>query len=111
MSTSARHLLVDECVPRRLARALVGVGAVTVQQAGWAGFKNGKLLARAAGSFDVLFTVDRDFAGLADTVPHAIGVVILQVGSTDFAVLIPHLDAVKAAIESVAPGSVLRLGG
>ena len=112
MSISApRRLLVDECVPRRLARALAELGAITVQQAGWTGFKNGKLLSRAAGSFDVLFTVDRDFAGLVDTVPHPIGVVILQVGSTDFDVLIEHVDAVKAAIETVKLGSVVRLGG
>ena len=96
VSTSGRRrLLVDECVPRRFARALVEVGAITVQQAGWTGFKNGKLLARAADSFDVFFTVDRDFAGLGDTVPHAIGVVILQVTSTDFDALIKHVDAVK----------------
>jgi predicted nuclease of predicted toxin-antitoxin system len=64
-------------------RALDELAPQTVQQLGWAGTKNGKLLARAASEFDVLFTVDRDFAGLGDTVPHPVGVVILQVGSTD----------------------------
>ena len=46
----------------------------TAQQQGWDGIKNGRLLERAAGEFDVLFTVDADFAGLAECVPHAIGV-------------------------------------
>ena len=83
----------------------------TVQQMGWGGIKNGKLLERAAGNFDVLFTVDRDFAGLGDQVAQPIGVVILQVGSTDCEALLPHMDAVNAAVAQVGPGEVLRIGG
>ena len=78
---------------------------------GWGGVKNGKLLERAVGEFDELFTVDRDFAGLGDRVPHLIGVVILQVGSTDFEALLPHMGAVNAAVVQVRPGEVLRIGG
>ena len=106
-----RRLLVDECVPRPFVRALEDLAPTTVQQLGWAGIKNGRLLTCAAGEFDVLFTVDRDFAGLSDTVPHALGVVILQVGSTDFEALLKHVAAVRAGIAEVAIGAVLRLGG
>ena len=108
-ASKRRRLLVDECVPRPFVRALEEFAPQTVQQLGWAGTKNGKLLARAAGEFDVLFTVDGDFAGLEDTVPHPLGVVILVAGSTDFEVLLQHLAAVRAAIESVSLGSVLRV--
>jgi hypothetical protein len=44
---------------------------MTVAEAGWAGAKNGDLLQRAAGQFDLLLTVDtnleyqQNFAGLA----------------------------------------------
>ena len=105
------RLLVDECVPRPLVRAMAALNPQTVQQLGWTGMKNGRLLARAAEKFDVLFTVDRDFAGLSDTADHPIGVVIIQVGSTDFERLLPHLDAVSVAIAEVRPGSVRRIGG
>ena len=111
MTDSRRRLLVDECVPRPFVRALVELAPQTVQQLGWTGIQNGKLLARAAGEFDVLFTVDRDFAGLTDKVSHPLGVVILEAGSTDFEVLLKHVDAVKAAIASVEVGGVLRIGG
>jgi len=77
---------------------------------GWAGVKNGALLALAAEQFDVLFTVDKDFAGLSDVVPVAIGVVILQVGSTDFDALLPHMLAVSDAISRVQPGRAWRIG-
>ncbi|MGH7662710.1 MAG: DUF5615 family PIN-like protein [Gemmatimonadaceae bacterium] len=74
-----RRLLVDECVPGPFARALDELRPRTVQQLCWAGTTNGNLLARAAGEFDVVFTVDSDFAGLSDTVAYPLGVVILQV--------------------------------
>lgn len=111
MTDSKRRLLVDECVPRPFVRALVELAPQTVQQLGWTGIQNGKLLARATGEFDVLFTVDRDFAGLAGTVPQALGVVILEAGNTDFEVLLQHVEVVKVAITTVPVGSVLRIGG
>ena len=80
-----------------------------MQQAGWSGVKNGKLLALAAGQFDVIFTVDRDFANLTDSVPVALDVVILEVGTTDADLLFPHVGRVRSAIAAVAPGQVVRL--
>jgi hypothetical protein len=38
-------VLVDECVPLKLARLLSRHKFVTAQAKGWGGFKNGKLLA------------------------------------------------------------------
>ena len=66
------RVLIDECLPRQLMTWLAGEHeAVTVQQAGWANVKNGKLirLANEAG-FDVFATADKNiyyqqnFAGL-----------------------------------------------
>ena len=111
MTPFGRRLLVDECVPRQLLRHLAAHDPHTAQQQGWGGIKNGKLLECAVGEFDVLFTVDRDFAGLRDRVPHEIGVVILQAASTDFDALLPHMAAVNSAIVRVRPGEVLRVGG
>jgi predicted nuclease of predicted toxin-antitoxin system len=37
-------VLLDECLPRRLAKALAGHEAKTVQEAGWSGKTNGDLL-------------------------------------------------------------------
>jgi predicted nuclease of predicted toxin-antitoxin system len=44
------RILIDECLNWRLVRAFVGHEAVSVQQMGWAGIKNGKLLALAVES-------------------------------------------------------------
>lgn len=54
--------LLDESVPGRLGALLVGQSVVTVQVRGWASIQNGKLLALAAGEFDVLLTADKGMA-------------------------------------------------
>jgi hypothetical protein len=54
------RILLDECVDQRFRRDLVGHDVATVQEAGWAGKKNGELLALAATTYDVFITVDRN---------------------------------------------------
>jgi hypothetical protein len=46
-------VLLDECVDRRLGHDLVGHIVTTVPRKGWAGIKNGDLLALAEKEFDV----------------------------------------------------------
>lgn len=55
-------LLLDECIDRRLARELTAHEVKTVPQMGWAGTKNGQLLALAEAEFDVFITVDRNLS-------------------------------------------------
>ena len=51
------RVLLDEQLPRHLARELRGHDVTTVQQERWAGLKNGELLRRAADAgFEVLIT-------------------------------------------------------
>jgi len=49
------RFLLDECLPKDLARELSGHEVRTVPQAGWASVSNGKLLRKIAdsGQFDV----------------------------------------------------------
>ena len=52
------HVLLDECLPRRLNQHLAPHSVVTVPEAGWAGLKNGILLGRADGAYDAFVTID-----------------------------------------------------
>jgi predicted nuclease of predicted toxin-antitoxin system len=55
------RVLLDEQLPRHLAREVAGHDISTVQQCGWAGLQNGELLRIAADvGFDVLVTADRN---------------------------------------------------
>ena len=47
------RVLLDECLPRRLKRELVGHDVKTAPEMGWAAMRNGELLALAAAQFDV----------------------------------------------------------
>ena len=53
------RILLDESVPGRLGSLLVGHATNSVQRKGWAGIKDGRLLALAAAEFDVLLTADK----------------------------------------------------
>ena len=50
------RLLLDECLPKDLARELPGHTVKTVPQAGWASISNGELfrLIAASSEFDIL---------------------------------------------------------
>src|SRR5689334_12709486 len=55
------RVLLDEQLPRQLAREFPSHEVRTVQQQGWAGLKNGELLRRAAeAGFEVFVTTDQN---------------------------------------------------
>jgi hypothetical protein len=53
------NILLDECVPWPIHKILIGHECSTAQQRGWGGIKNGDLLKRAEGEFDLFITADR----------------------------------------------------
>lgn len=53
------RILLDECLPRKLKKDLIGHDVLTVPEMGWRGVKNGELLRRAKNSFDVFVTIDQ----------------------------------------------------
>jgi predicted nuclease of predicted toxin-antitoxin system len=71
-------ILLDECVPARLGRSLTGHSVTTVQLRGWAGIKNGALLALAEKEFEAFVTVDRQIAVGQDLRKFKILVILLR---------------------------------
>jgi len=71
------RILLDESMPKKFAAALTGHDVRTVVQCGWAGTRNGKLLALAANNFDVLVTADRNIQHQQNLKTLPITVVIL----------------------------------
>ena len=102
------RVLLDECVPRQLRRTRRGFDVRTTQEMGWAGVKNGALISLAETNFDVILTVDRAFASPSQGTDR-LGIVILEAGTTDPVLLLPHMPAVIAALQRVGPGEVLRV--
>jgi predicted nuclease of predicted toxin-antitoxin system len=100
------RLLLDECVDRRLARDISGHEVATVVDLGWAGVRNGALLARAAGQFDVFVTVDRNlaFQQRIDNLPFA--VVVLRARTNRLVDLKPLIPLLLQLLPNVRPGEV-----
>lgn len=105
------RLLLNHCIPRRWRRLLPGHEVRTVYEQGWADLNNGALLARAAGAFDRLITVDRGLEFQQHLTALPIGVIGLRAGSNRFATLAPYAPWALAAIEQVAPPALVRIDG
>ena len=104
------RVLLDEQLPRHLARDLTEHQVRTVQQEGWAGLKNGELLRRAADSgFDVFLTADQNLQFQQNLAQARLGVVVLVARSLALEDLGPLVPAALAAIASVRPGQVIRV--
>ena len=71
-------VLLDEQLPRHLAREIGGHNVSTVQQRGWAGLKNGELLRVAADAgFEVLVTADRNLQFQQNLSQFRLGIILL----------------------------------
>ena len=103
------RVLLDECIPRRLKRELAGHEVSTVPEMGWAGVKNGELLRRAAGYFDVFLTVDSSIKHQQNVATLGIFVVALRANSNDVDALMPLMPSVHAAFRDVGPGRIIEI--
>ena len=75
------RILLDESLPRRLARLLTGHEVRTVAQMGWSGLTNGKLLAEAATHFDVVLTADQNIEFQQNMTELPLAVIVLAASS------------------------------
>ena len=108
-------LLLDECVDVkfRFQLAAHGYAVETVRYAGFAGFaglKNGRLLAAAEDKFDVLVTIDKSIKYQNNFTGKRISVLVIRTASSDLADILPHVTAVVAALKRIAPGEVVYVG-
>ena len=105
------RLLLDECVPKRLKRELLGHEVKTVQDIGWAGIKNGALLKLADTKFDALLTVDQGIEYQHNLSGLKISVVVMLAASNDVDDLLSLLPGVEEALASLRTGEIMRVGG
>lgn len=103
-------LLLDECIDRKLAREFVGYEIKTVPQMGWAGIKNGQLLALAEAEFDVFITVDRNLSFQQNLPQFNIAVIVLQASSNRLADLKPLVPKVLAILATAIKGEAIVVG-
>jgi predicted nuclease of predicted toxin-antitoxin system len=104
------RVLLDECLPRRLARELPGHDVRTVPEAGWAGARNGELLRLAESACDVFLTVDASMAFQQDVRAVGMAIVTLKAPSNKLEDLRPLMRKVRELLAGpLKPGTLIRV--
>jgi len=75
------RILLDECLPVRLAGLLSGHDVQTVRQLNLLGLSNGKLLAAAEPQIDVFLTVDKNLVHQQQLSGNRLAVIVLRAKS------------------------------
>ena len=104
------RILLDEPVPRQLGSLLLGHEATTVPKSGWAGIKNGKLLALAATKFDVFLTTDQNIEFQQNLVALPIAILVVVARSNRMRGIEPLLVSILKELNHLPPKSLRRVG-
>ncbi len=104
------RILLDEQLPRQLAREIPDHEVRTVQQQGWAGLGNGELLRRAAAArFEIFVTADQNLQFQQNLRGSPLGVIVLAARSNALEDLAPLMPALLEVVTRVQPGDVERV--
>lgn len=103
------RILLDESMPTPIRSLLAGHVVQTVVECGWEGISNGKLLAMAAASFDVMLTADRNIKYQQNLKKLPIAVIVLATSDgllPSFQQLVPKL---LIALTQLKPRTLIEL--
>jgi hypothetical protein len=104
------RVLIDENLPRKFAHYLAGHTCRTVVECGWAGRKNGELLALAEPEFDAVLTLDKSVPFQQKILSRRIAVLVIRARSNRIEDLLPCIPECLTALERIGPGEVVRVG-
>ncbi len=104
-------MLLDECVPRKLKLCLSDCDCPTVTEVGWAGKKNGELLALAEShGFEILLTMDKGVEYEQNLAGRKIAIIVLRAKSNRLADLVTLVPGYLAEMRIIPTGRVARIG-
>jgi hypothetical protein len=107
---AGRFVLLDEMLPRLLARELPGHRVTTVAAQGWTGVLNGELLRKAeSAGVEVFLTADRKMEYQQRLAGRTFGVVVVAARGTRLDDLRLLGDALRNAVAAVRAGEVLHV--
>jgi predicted nuclease of predicted toxin-antitoxin system len=101
------RILLDECVPWPMHRLLSSHSCSTVQDLGWGGIKNGDLLQRAEGEFDLFITSDQNIRYQQNLAGRHIA--ILELSSNDISRIQAASALIEEALEEIQPDEFRQL--
>jgi hypothetical protein len=101
-------ILFDEGVPKQLRRLLARDDISLVEEKGWKGIKNGRLLQLAEeNGFDVLVTADQQLKYQQNLKNRRIAIVVLPYNRRKWMPLV--VPAVTGALDKIKPGDYIEV--
>lgn len=100
-------VLLDECTPRIVKKRLVAHDVSTVQEMGWAGVKNGNLLALAEPKFGVFITTDKSLRYQQTLGQLKLAFVLLP--SNQVPLVEKLIPALEVALENIKAGDFVEI--
>jgi len=97
--------LLDENLDWRLRQELSGQSVDSVPLIGWAGLKNGELLARANEQYDVFITMDANISYQQHLAGLRIAVVVLKAVTNRLADTRVLMHKVQELLPTLSPGT------
>lgn len=101
------RILLDECVPWPMHRLLSGHACSSVQDRGWGGIKNGDLLQRAEGEFDLFITSDQNLRYQQNLIGRRIA--ILELSTNDIERILAASSLIEEALEQIQQNEFRQL--
>lgn len=103
-------VIVDECLPNRLCKALRGHDAVLVQKAGYGGLKDRALLDQIEGEFDAFITIDGNLTYQQNLARRRVRIVVLRALTNSFNDVQPLVPRILEVLATLEPGTVIYIG-
>jgi len=104
------RILLDESLPNELRIEIPGHITSTVREAGWSSLKNGELLRRATGAFDVFVTADQNLQYQQNLKKLPLPVIVLIAKTNRIEALRPLIPELVLALRDLQPFSLIRIG-
>lgn len=101
------RVILDENVPHPLLKHLSHHTVTSVQNEGWSGIKNGKLLSLIEGQFEVFILGDKNFQYQQNLSGRQIA--IIELFTIRWPILQPLIPAIVSAVDSARPGSYVTI--
>ena len=100
-------ILFDECMPQPLRLRLAEFEVSTAQEMGWGRVKNGDLLKRAEGVFDVFLTADQQLKYQQNLTGRQLAILVLS--TNRWPMVKAKSPEIIATILSLRPGNYVEL--
>ena len=100
-------ILLDECVPWPMHRLLLTHACTSVQAQGWSGIRNGDLLQRAEGEFELFITSDQNIRYQQNLAGR--GIAILELSTNDLLRIQAASALIEEAIGRIQPSEFRQL--